>query len=31
MTAALRRAAEQGWPVYEWCWQETLEPHGHGW
>ena len=28
MTAVLRRAAEQGWPVYEWCWKETLEPHG---
>ena len=23
MTAVLRRAAEQGWPVYEWCWKET--------
>jgi hypothetical protein len=28
MTAMLRRAAEKGWPVYEWCWRETLEPHG---
>ena len=28
MTAVLLRAAEQGWPVYEWCWKETLEPHG---
>ena len=28
MTAVLRRAAEQGWPVYEWCYRETLEPHG---
>ena len=26
--AGLRRAAEQGWPVYEWCYRETLEPHG---
>ena len=28
MTAILRRAAEKGWPVYEWCYRETLEPHG---
>ena len=28
MTEILRRAAEQGWPVFEWCWKETLEPHG---
>ncbi len=28
MTAMLRRAVEKGWPVYEWCWRETLEPHG---
>ena len=28
MTAILRRAAEQGWPVYEWCWKETIAPHG---
>ena len=28
MTEVLRRAAEQGWPVYEWCWKETQEPHG---
>ena len=28
MTAVLQRAAEQGWPVYEWCYRETLEPHG---
>ena len=28
MTAVLRRAAEQGWLVYEWCYRETLEPHG---
>ena len=23
MTTVLQRAAEQGWPVYQWCWQET--------
>lgn len=30
MTWALKEAAEngQGWAVYEWCLQETLEPHG---
>ena len=28
MTAVLQRAAEQGWPVYQWCWQETQEPAG---
>jgi hypothetical protein len=28
MTEVLRRAADRGWPVYEWCWRETLEPHG---
>ena len=28
MSAMLRRAAEKGWPVYEWCWRETLAPHG---
>ena len=28
MTAVLQRAAEQGWPVYEWCYREMLEPHG---
>ena len=27
-TEVLKRAAERGWPVYEWCWRETLEPHG---
>ena len=26
MTALLRRGATQGWPLYTWCWQETLEP-----
>lgn len=28
MTEVLRRAEEQDWPVYEWCYRETLEPHG---
>ncbi len=23
MSEVLRRAAEQGWPVYEWCWRES--------
>ena len=22
------RAADLGWPVYQWCYRETLEPHG---
>ena len=25
MTTLLQRAASQGWPLYTWCWQETLE------
>jgi hypothetical protein len=28
MTEALKMAAEKGWPVYEWCYRENLEPHG---
>ena len=28
MTEVLKRAGENGWPVYEWCYRETLEPHG---
>ena len=28
VTAMRRRAAELGWPVYEWCYRETLKPHG---
>jgi len=28
MTEVLRRAAKKGWPVYEWCWRETSQPHG---
>lgn len=28
MTTILNRAVEKGWPVFEWCWRETQEPHG---
>lgn len=28
MTEVLKRASERGWPVFEWCWRETVEPHG---
>lgn len=28
MSAILARAHEKGWPVYEWCYRETMEPHG---
>jgi hypothetical protein len=28
MTEVLKRAAEKGWPVYKWCFRETLKPHG---
>ena len=28
MTEALKRASEGAWPVYEWCYRESLEPHG---
>jgi len=28
MTYALQQAAIKGWPVYEWCYRENLEPHG---
>lgn len=28
MTEVLKRAAEMGWPVFEWCYRENLEPHG---
>ena len=28
MTEMLRRARDKGWPVYEWCYHETTEPHG---
>jgi hypothetical protein len=27
-TEVKKRAAEKGWPVYCWCYKETLEPHG---
>jgi len=27
-TEVLRRAAERGWPVYETCYRESLQPHG---
>lgn len=28
MTEILRRAAERVWPVFTWCYRETVEPHG---
>lgn len=28
MTAKLKEAAEKGWPVYEWCYRESMQPHG---
>ncbi len=28
MTEVLKRAAERHWIVYQWCWRETLQPHG---
>lgn len=28
MTAMLKRAADKGWPVFEWCYLENLEPRG---
>lgn len=28
MTEILKRAVKKGWPVYEWCYRETMEPHG---
>ena len=28
MTECIRRAAANGHPVYEWCYKETLQPHG---
>lgn len=30
MTALLKRAAERGWPVYQWCYRENLVSNG-GW
>jgi hypothetical protein len=28
MTEVLKRSAEKGWPVYKWCYRETMRPHG---
>lgn len=28
MTELLKRAAAKGWTVHEWCFKETMEPHG---
>lgn len=28
MSEILKRAEDKGWPVYEWCYKETMEPHG---
>ncbi len=28
MTAMLERAHDRKWPVFEWCYKETAEPHG---
>lgn len=28
MSAILKMAREKGWPVFEWCYRETMEPHG---
>ena len=28
MAEVLRRASEHNWPVHEWCWKETSQPHG---
>jgi hypothetical protein len=28
MSSMLRRAQDRGWPVYEWCYRETMQPHG---
>lgn len=30
MTEILARARTNGWPVYEWCWRETMNPYD-GW
>lgn len=30
MTEAIKRAGEKGWPVFEWCWRESSNPHD-GW
>jgi hypothetical protein len=31
MTEVLRRAKEKGWPVYEWCYKESMGVDGSGW
>jgi hypothetical protein len=28
MTALLQMASEKSWPVFEWCYKESLQPHG---
>lgn len=28
MTEVKRRAEEQGFPIYRWCYKETMQPHG---
>lgn len=28
MTEVLRRAAERGWSLHQWCYKENLQPHG---
>lgn len=28
MSRILKRAEDVGWPIFEWCWKETAEPHG---
>lgn len=28
MTEVLKRAADKGWPVHQWCYRETSAPHG---
>ena len=28
MTEMINRGEENGWPIFEWCWRENLEPHG---
>jgi len=27
-TKILHRANQEGWPIYEWCYRENLQPHG---
>ncbi len=28
MSKILQRASEKSWPIYSWCYKETLQPHG---